>query len=116
MSNEIIKNLLDALGVSPDNIPLRLQVAAMMMHEKMYAEAASQYQETLKRSYGNSRAQLGLAASYYHQQKYSAAIIIYEQQQSLLSKEEKVLFIKSLIKENSIKQAIDIYQQLLASE
>jgi SpoVK/Ycf46/Vps4 family AAA+-type ATPase len=116
MSNEIIKNLLDALGVSPDNIPLRLQVAAMMMHEKMYAEAASQYQEILKRSYGNNKAQLGLAASYYYQQKYSAAIIIYEQQQSLLSKEEKVLFIKSLIKENSIKQAIDIYQQLLASD
>ena len=116
MSNEIIKNLLDALSVSPDNIPLRLQVAAMMMNEKMYTDAASQYQEILSRSYGNNKAQLGLAASYYYQQKYSAAIIIYEQQQSQLSKEEKVLFIKSLIKENSIKQAIDIYQQLLASD
>ena len=41
MSNEIIKNLLDALSVSPDNIPLRMQVAAMMMNEKMYADAAS---------------------------------------------------------------------------
>ena len=54
-----------------------------------------QYQEILKRSYGNIKAQLGLAASYYHQQKYSAAIIIYEQQQSHLSKEDQVLFIKS---------------------
>ena len=115
MSNEIIKNLLDALSVSPDNIPLRLQVASMMMNEKLYTDAASQYQEILKRSYGNNKAQLGLAASYYYQQKYSAAIIIYEQQQSQLSKEEKVLFIKSLIKENSIKQAIDMYQQLLMS-
>ena len=82
MSNEIIKNLLDAVSVSPDNIPLRLQVATMMMKEKMYAEAASQYQEILQRSYGNIKAQLGLAASYYYQQKFSAAIIIYEQQQS----------------------------------
>ena len=116
MSNEIIKNLLDALSVSPDNIPLRMQVAAMMMHEHLYVEAAAQYQEILNRSYGNNKAQLGLAASYYFQKKFSAAIIIYEQQQSGLSKEEKVLFIKSLIKENSISQAIEIYRQLLASD
>lgn len=116
MPNEIIKNLLDALSVSPDNIPLRMQVATMMMQEKMYADAASQYQEILNRSYGNNKAQLGLAASYYYQQKYSAAIIIYEQQQSHLSNDQKVLFIKSLIKENSISQAIDLYQQLLASD
>ena len=64
MSNEIIKNLLDALSVSPDNIPLRLQVATMMMQEKMYADAASQYLEILSRSYGNNKAQLGLASSY----------------------------------------------------
>lgn len=114
MSNEIIKNLLDALALSPDNIPLRMQVANMMMIEKMYADATVQYQEVLALSYGNSKAQLGLAASYYHQQKYSAAIIIYEQQQSQLSKEEQVLFVKSLIKENSRQQAIEIYQQLLA--
>jgi len=113
MSNEIIKNLLDALSVSPDNIPLRLQVANMMMSEKMYSDATNQYQEVLSRSYGNIKAQLGLAASYYHQQKYSAAIIIYEQQQPQLSKEEQAIFIKCLIKENSIKQAIEIYQQLL---
>jgi len=114
MSNEIIKNLLDALSVSPDNIPLRMQVAAMMMNEHQYEDAAAQYQEILSRSYGNNKAQLGLAASYYYQNKYSAAIIIYEQQQSVLSTEEKVMFIKSLIRENSIKQAIDVYQQLLA--
>ena len=95
MSNEIIKNLLDALSVSPDNIPLRLQVANLMISEKLYGEATMQYQEVLNRSYGNIKAQLGLAASYYHQQKYSAAIIIYEQQQTQLSKEEQVLFIKA---------------------
>lgn len=114
MTNEIIQNLLDALAVSPDNVPLRLQVASMMMNEKMYAEAAAQYQEILGRQYGNQKAKLGLAASYYHQQKYSAAIIIYEEHQAQLSTQEQVLFIKCLIKENSIGEAIGIYQQLLA--
>lgn len=114
MNDEIIKNLLDALSVSPDNTPLRLQVANMMMNEKMYDEAAAQYQEILKRNYGNTKAQLGLAVGYYHLKKYSAAIIIYEQLPLQLSKEEQVIFIKCLIRENSIQQAMEIYQQLLA--
>lgn len=113
MPNEIIQNLLDALSVSPDNIPLRMQVANMMMAEKMYSDAAVQYQEILNRSYGNVKAQLGLASSYYHQQKYSAAIIIYEQLQQHLTKEEQVVFIKCLLKENSIQQAKEIYKQLV---
>ncbi len=113
MTNEIIQNLLDALSVSPDNIPLRMQVANMMMQEKMYSDAAAQYQEILQRSYGNVKAQTGLAASYYHQQKYSAAIVVYEQLQDQLSVNEQVLFIKCLIKEQSISQATGIYQQLV---
>lgn len=114
MENELIKNLLDALSVSPDNIPLRMQVAQMMMAEKMYPEAGAQYQQVLDRSYGNTRAELGLATSYFHQKKYSAAIIIFEQRHTDLSKEEQLLFVKALIKENSIKQALENYQQLLA--
>jgi ATP-dependent 26S proteasome regulatory subunit len=114
MSNEIIQNLLDAIAVSPDNIPLRMQVASMMMQEKMYAEAAMQYQEILNKSYGNVKAQLGLAASYFYQEKYSAAIIIYEQLQQELSVNDQVLFIKCLIKEKSISQATNIYQEIVA--
>jgi SpoVK/Ycf46/Vps4 family AAA+-type ATPase len=115
MSKEIIQNLLEAIKVSPDNVPLRLQVAGMMMKENMYTEAGEQYQEVLGRNYGNTNAQLGLAACYYHQQKYSAAIVIYEQLQERLSPPDKLLFVKCLIKENSISQAIDIYQELLLS-
>jgi SpoVK/Ycf46/Vps4 family AAA+-type ATPase len=113
MSKELIRNLLEAITVSPDNVPLRQQVAGMMMKEKMYVEAGEQYQEILKRNYGNVSAQLGLAACYYHQQKYSAAIVIYEQLQEKLSPPDQLMFIKCLVKENSVAQAIEIYQQLL---
>jgi hypothetical protein len=41
MSDEIIKNLLEALEVSPENVPLRLQVAGMLMAEKKYEEATA---------------------------------------------------------------------------
>lgn len=114
MTNEIIKNLLEALEVSPDNIPLRLQVAGMLMTEKNYEEATRQYQEVLQRSYGNTKAQGGLATGYYYLQKYSAAIIVYEQMKNNISTEDQVLYIKCLIKEQSMEQALTHYQQVLA--
>jgi len=113
MENEIIKNLLDALEFSPDNVPLRLQVADMMAKEKLYEDAAKQYQSVLNKQYGNSRAASGLAACYFYQQKYSAAIVVYEQINGQLDTGSSVLYIKSLIKENSMQQAIELYQQLL---
>lgn len=114
MENEIIRNLLEALEFSPDNIPLRLQVADMMMKERLYEDAAKQYQLVLDKQYGNNRASAGLAASYYQRQKYSAAIVVYEQIAGGLTREDQVLYIKSLIKENSVEQAIAVYQELLA--
>lgn len=114
MSREIINNLLDALALSPSNVPLRMQVANMMVQERMFSEAAEQYGEVLKQSYGNRSAQSGLAACYFHQGKHSAAIIIYEQMQDQLATNDRALFIKSLIKENSIQQATDEYRKLLA--
>ncbi len=113
MNNDLIKSLLDALQVSPDNIPLRMQVANMMLSEKMYADAATQYQEVLNRNYGDVKARLGLASAFYHQQKYSAAIIIYEQLQADLPSADTIQYIKCLVHEGSLQQALQLYQQLL---
>ena len=113
MSNELIANLLDALKFSPENVPLRLQVADLMLRERMYDEAAQQFQLILEKSYGNIKAQLGLATCYFYLQKTSAAIIIYEQLQADLSLDDKIRYIKCLIKENSIQQAINLYQQVI---
>jgi len=112
--NETIKNLLEALEVSPDNVPLRLHLAEIMMREKMYQEASQQFGEVLQRSYGNSKARLGLAEAYFYLKKYSAAIIIYEELQNQAPPEAMMLFVKCLIKENSIRQAIEVYQKVIA--
>ena len=114
MNNEVIRNLLEALEYSAENVPLRLQVADMMMDEKLYEEASAQYQEVLNRNYGNVRAASGLASSFYYQKKYSVAIVVYEQLQGTLTRDDSTLYIKCLIQENSIPQAIEIYQQLLS--
>ncbi len=112
--NEMIKNLIEALNLSPDNVPLRLQVANLMMGEKMYTEASEQLSEILKRSYGHSTAQVQLAECFYHLEKYSAALIIFEQLNfSQLPVQSAALYVRCLIKEQSIEQAIDLYKQLL---
>ena len=115
MNNEVIRNLLEALEYSAENVPLRLQVADMMMEEKLYEDASAQYQEVLNRNYGNARATSGLASSYYYQKKYSAAIVVYEQLQGTLTRDDSTLYIKCLIQENSIPQAVEAYQQLLST-
>jgi hypothetical protein len=45
---ETIKNLLEAVAVSPDNVPLRLHLAELMLSEKMYGEAGEHFREVLQ--------------------------------------------------------------------
>lgn len=108
-----IKSLQEALEFSPDNIPLRLHLADTLLQEKQYAAAADQFSEVLRRSYGNGKAKLGLAEAYFYQQKYSAAIIIYEELYPGLSLEGMVLYVKCLIKEQSMQQAVEVYQKVI---
>jgi len=113
--NETIRNLEEALALSPDNIPLRLHLAELMLAEKMYAEAAKHFAEVLQKSYGNTKAQTGLASCYYFTNKFSAAIIIYEQLAHQLGTEDAVKFVKCLIKENSLQEAAAVYQRIIAA-
>jgi transitional endoplasmic reticulum ATPase len=112
-NDETIKNLLEAITVSPENVPLRLHLADLMLSEKMYTEAAMHFSEVLQRSYGNTKAQTGLANCYYNTGKYSAAIIIYEQLENQLQQEDNTRFIKCLIKEKSMQQAVELYKKML---
>lgn len=108
-----IKSLQEALEFSPDNIPLRLHLADTLLQEKMFSAAAEQFSEVLRRNYGNGKAKLGLAEAYFCQQKYSAAIIIYEELYPNLSLEGMVFYVKCLIKEQSLQQAVEVYQRVI---
>ncbi len=109
---DIIESLLEALEVSPQNIPLRLQVADMMLQQGRNEEAANQYKFILNIKADHKRAQAGLGTAYYQQQKFSAAIVVFEQIEAL-GLPERLLYIKSLIKENSISQAVEAHQALM---
>ncbi len=88
----------------------------LLLEDKTYNEAAEQFQEVLKRSYGNARAQLGLAHCYFNTEKYSAAIIIYEQlAPEQLNEDDQIRFVRCLIKEDSLQQAMEVYQRLFVA-
>lgn len=113
--NEGIEQLREALKLSPENIPLRLHLAELLIKGFMLDEAAVQYQEVLQRNYGNEKARKGLASVYYKQKKYSAAILVYEAltNDNMLAGEEFVPYIKCLIKEQSLQEAVEVYKKLL---
>jgi len=114
MSQEMITSLQEALNVSPDNIPLRLHLAEILLKEKMYAEAAREFKEVLGRSYGNLKASHGLAETYFYMQKYSAAIVIYEELGNSLEIPSLIHYIKCLVREHSLEAAQELYQKVLA--
>jgi AAA+ superfamily predicted ATPase len=114
MKNEVIQNLLDALAISPDNIPLRMHVASLMLQDGLFDDAGRQFQQVLEKSYGNRDAKLGLAACYHETGKCSAAIVIYEQLADNLSLTDQVRYIKCLLHEKSTAHAVELYQRVLA--
>ncbi len=113
--NEGIEQLKEALSFSPENIPLRLHLAELMVKGFMLDDAAAQYQEILNINYGNDKARKGLANVFYKQKKFSAAILVYEalMADNKIVGEELVPFVKCLIKENSHNEAIEIYKKVL---
>lgn len=114
MKNEVLQNLLDALAISPGNIPLRLQVATLLLDNELYTEAGRQFQQILENSYGNLEAKIGLAACYTESKKYSAALIIYEQISDELPLTDQVRYAKCLVAEGSTEQAIELYERMMA--
>lgn len=114
----MIEQLKEALQISPNNVPLRLHLADIMVKENLLAEATEQFSEVLKRQNNNSKALAGLGEVYYRQQKYSAAIILFEQlqQEGNLNFDNKVKLVRCFLKENSVAQARELYMQVLQEQ
>ncbi len=110
----MIDSLREALALSPENIPLRLSLADLLRGESAWKEAAEEYKEVLRLSYGNLKAQSGLAACYFYLGQYSAAIIIYEEVESKLEDADRILYAKALVKENNLAEAANLYQMVIS--
>lgn len=111
----MIKQLLEALQFSPENVPLRMHVAQVLQQGFEYAQAEEQYRKVLELQPSNTEAQIGLARTFYQQQKYSAAVVVLEQLESQDPDnfDAVLLHCRTLVKENHIHEARELYQHLL---
>ena len=115
MDNEAIQSLKEALELSPENIPLRLHLADMLMQANRFAEAETELKEVLEKDKLNVKAKSGLAKTYFHLEKYSVAAVIFEEltKNGKANAQDYLVYAKVLIKENQLPQAVKIYQTAL---
>src|SRR5688572_13926074 len=70
--------LREALRLSPDNAPLLLHVAEIVLRSGGFGEAESLFKRALALEPANTSAKLGLAAAFFQQGKQGAAHVIVE--------------------------------------
>lgn len=113
MNSNIIENLKEALKFSPDNVPLKLQLAEMFMQEGRLNEAEEEFKGVIeiKRS---DKAIFGLANIYFHKAEYSKCNVILEElhQSGNESFDTLLLHTKALMKEGLIAEAISSYKKV----
>ncbi|MCB0762108.1 MAG: AAA family ATPase [Flavobacteriales bacterium] len=112
---DLIASLKEALEHSPQNIPLRLQLAKLLLNATNYSEAEHHFKEVLMHAPGEVQAKAGLARASYYQDKHGVALVIFEEliagnhhDPSLL-----VLYSKCLIAEGNQAKASEMYRQAL---
>jgi transitional endoplasmic reticulum ATPase len=111
----LIENLLEALKLSPDNIPLRLTLSEALFSNKSFAEAEIEYRKVLEGQPSNLQAKNGLAKTYFELGKYSTAIVILE---DLIEQKSNdvglmVLLSKALLRNNEQSKATHYYKKVL---
>ncbi len=117
MENPLLDNLLDALALSPDNIPLRLQVAKIYIQNHDYINAEKHVLKLIEKSPENHHKFL-LAQCYYENAKYNLAVVILEE---LLDNTNYIidyseLYSKTLLKLGQNGKALEVYQGILEQD
>lgn len=110
-----IQNLIEAIKISPDNVPLKSMLLHKYMELHRLDEAYLEAQSILKLDPQHSSTKEHLVKIYFGKEKYSTAIIVAEElkEQNLANTASLLLLAKSYYKEGSINQANDLYQSLI---
>ncbi|HOX83628.1 MAG TPA: AAA family ATPase [Chryseolinea sp.] len=114
MDDNTINNLREALRFSPDNIPLKLHLAEILLKANRLDEAEIEYSELVKLSNDN-KSKIGLAKIFFQKGEYSKCNVILEEVMAsgFQDFDMFILHSKALLKENSISSAIEVYNRAL---
>jgi AAA+ superfamily predicted ATPase len=110
--NETIRQLRQALEVSPDNVPLRLHLAATLATAGHLDEAVGEYRAALEHEPQNADVLCGLARVYFQLGKNSQALVILEDLagRDQATAEAYVLYAKLLFIEGNVSSAVAQYK------
>jgi transitional endoplasmic reticulum ATPase len=117
-NDEDIKPLREALQFSPNNIPLRLHIATLLLNKGKLEEAESEFREALVIAPHSQQLKLGLADTFYRQNKTSAALVIIED----ISKNPDIpanaflIHARLLLKTGETEKAIQKYKLALKND
>jgi len=113
--DEAIQSLREALQLSPDNVPLRLHLAASLMGLSRLDEAEKEFREVLSRAADQADARVGLADCYYRQGKATQALVIVEDLVKRRAAPAKayVLYARLLLKNGDVADAVAQYKLAL---
>ncbi|HEX2617658.1 MAG TPA: AAA family ATPase, partial [Flavobacteriales bacterium] len=114
---EMITALEQALTVSPDNVPLRLQLAQLLVTARRWPDAEVHYKTVLERAPSDTKAKLGLAKVFERTDRTSAAIVIYDDlyEGGLREPDLLLAYAKALVSEGSLNKAQEVYVLLVST-
>lgn len=113
MNKTAIENLKEALKFSPNNIPLKRHLAESLVAFNELDEAAKYYQELIEIS-NESNDKYALANIAFQSKNFNKCIVIIDSLIDIDSANISYLHLKTkaLVKENSLAQAIEMYQKI----
>ena len=112
----MIAALEQALALSPDNAPLRLQLAALCVNAERWADAETHYKHVLSTDPSDLKAKLGLANVFRRTDRLSAAIVVYDELHDRGVRDPELLlaYSRALVKEGSTSKAQQVYEELIS--
>jgi AAA+ superfamily predicted ATPase len=74
-----LQSLMDAVRLTPDNVPLRKYLCAELLRRQRWAEAEIELKDALKQAPSDIELKIGLATAFCEQQKTSLGLVIVEE-------------------------------------
>ena len=110
----MLESLLEALKFSPENIPLRLQIAKLFLQNGNTQEAEEHLLFILGKEPQHQDAKYNLATCFFRQEKFGAAELLLEE---ILAKQKSVEALELLcycyINQGELRDAQNTYQEIL---
>jgi transitional endoplasmic reticulum ATPase len=108
-----LQSLMDAVRLTPDNLPLRKYLCAELLRRQRWAEAEIELKDALRQSPHDSELKVGLATAFCEQQKTSLGLVISEELTAQAAPPARIwlIYAKLLQQARQPRQAKDAYEK-----